>query len=134
MSEVNYRMASKNENVTVYVVDDDVAIRDSLTILLNAYGIQTRTYATPDELLAEPGDSRNGCLVLDARLPGMSGLELLDRLAREGNQLPVFMITGHGDKNTLSAAEKKGVVKCFRKPFDSDLLVSCIRRALFGDD
>ncbi len=122
-------MENSNEGM-VYVVDDDLAVRESLSILLEATGIRTESYASAEKFLAAFDESKHCCLVLDARLPGMSGLDLLDRLSNEGRQVPVFMITGHGDAEFVASAENRGVAKCFGKPFKSDELVSSVERAL----
>jgi two-component system, LuxR family, response regulator FixJ len=113
-----------------YVVDDDLAIRESLSLLLSANDIPSQVFATPQEFLDNCDLSRKCCLVLDERLPGMTGLELLDRIP-DREHIPVFMITGHGDEDMLVTAERKGVALCLRKPFDSSELVSCIQRALY---
>ncbi len=122
-------MASGTEAV-VFVVDDDDAIRESLAILLDAYGFQSEVYATPDEFLKSADTSRHGCLIVDARLPGMSGVELLDQLACEGRTLPSLMITGHGDVDLFSEAIERGVIKCFKKPFSSEELIASVEVAM----
>lgn len=121
---------SSNSQGVVYVVDDDDAIRSSLEILLDAYGIEARTFASPAEFLEASLDARPCCLVLDARLPGMSGLELLRVMSREGRSLPCVMITGHGDKDLFADAASMGVRECFRKPFDGAALIASIEAAL----
>ncbi|MCA9248903.1 MAG: response regulator [Planctomycetales bacterium] len=118
------------EEPIVYVVDDEPAIRQAIALLLHVNGIQTQVFASPGEFLEMPSLPRRCCLVLDARMPGMSGLELLDRLAERKWAVPVFLITGHGDENMLEAAHRKGVVKCFNKPFDNDDFVASIRNAM----
>ncbi len=120
---------SSNDEAIVYVVDDDSAIRESLSLLLKANDVPTETFASPQEFLDTCDLSRKCCLVLDERLPGMTGLELLDRIPNR-DQIPVFMITGHGDGDMLAMAERKGVARCLRKPFDSNELVSSIQQAL----
>ena len=120
---------SSNDEAIVYVVDDDSAIRESLSLLLKDNDVPTETFASPQEFLDTCDLSRKCCLVLDERLPGMTGLELLDRIPNR-DQIPVFMITGHGDGDMLAMAERKGVARCLRKPFDSNELVSSIQQAL----
>ncbi|MAG93736.1 MAG: response regulator [Pirellulaceae bacterium] len=120
---------SNNNEALVCVVDDDSAIRESLSLLLEANDIPTETFATPQEFLDTCDVAKRRCLVLDERLPGMTGLELLDRIPNRGH-LPVFMITGHGDGDMLAAAKRKGVKRCFQKPFDSNELVANIQQAI----
>ena len=114
----------------VYVVDDDAAIRDSIGVLLRAHGFQSKTFASPSEFLDFTAPSENFCLVLDARLPGMSGLDLLDRLSQEGKSMPVIMITGHGDSTLVNEAKRRGVIECLKKPFKGDELIAAIELAI----
>lgn len=114
----------------IYIVDDDFAIRQALETLLSAYGFRSRGFASPGEFLNFHDESDCSCLVLDARLPGMSGLDLLDRLSAEGRSMPVIMITGHGDAKLLGEARNRGVKKCLRKPFDCVELLESIRDAI----
>jgi two-component system response regulator FixJ len=114
----------------VYIVDDDDAIRTSLLILLDAYGLQARAFGTPAEFLETTVTSGPCCLVLDARLPGMSGLELLQHLVAEDALIPCIMITGHGDKDLFDEAARLGVRHCFKKPFDSAELIASIEAAI----
>ncbi len=114
----------------VFIVDDDAAIRDSLSTLLETEQFRTEVHASPDDFLDEFMPSENCCLVLDARLPEMSGIDLLDRLANDNIDVPVIMITGHGDAELIEAATRRGVVKCFEKPFRSAELLDSIRKAV----
>src|SRR5262245_66189527 len=82
---------------TVYVVDDDEAVRDSLALLLRGAGLKARAFASPLDFLADYRESGPDCLVLDVRMPKMSGLELQDRLAARGAHIPIIFIRGHGD-------------------------------------
>lgn len=118
------------EQPVVYIVDDDASIRSSLSVLLEVYGVQSEAFASPDEFLKDANTSRKCCLIIDARLPGMSGLELLTRLQSERQTIPSFMITGHGDVDLLEAARQLGVTECFRKPFDCDQLMSSVQQVL----
>ena len=108
------------EEPIVYVVDDEAAIRHSLSLLLDVHGIRSATYASPFDFLDAEISDNHGCLVLDARMPGMTGLELLDHLQSRGWNMPVFLITGHGDDQMLEAAQRRGVVRCFSKPFNNE--------------
>ncbi len=114
----------------IYIVDDDDAIRNSLLILFDAYGLQARAFSTPAEFLEVTVAPGPCCLVLDARLPGMSGLELLQYLAAEQRSIPCVMITGHGDGDLFDEAARLGVWQCFRKPFDSAELIASIEAAV----
>ncbi len=122
-------MASMSEAV-VYVVDDDDAIRSSLAILLDAYDIPVLTFASPAEFLQTELVPCPCCLVLDARLPGMSGLDMLRCLSQSGRSIPCIMITGHGDKDLFDDAAGLGVRQCFRKPFDGSELIASIQAVL----
>lgn len=119
-----------NAEPVVFVVDDDPAVREALTVLLEMEKLHPQVYAKPQEFLAADKPSNRCCLVLDAGLPGMSGLDLLDSLADGGIEMPVVMITGHGDPETIEAAKQRGVLKCLVKPFRSEELLSSIRQAL----
>lgn len=117
-------------DTVVYIVDDDDAIRNSLLILFDAYGLQARAFSTPAEFLETTVAPGRCCLVLDARLPGMSGLELLQHLAAEQRSIPCVMVTGHGDRDLFDEAARQGVWQCFRKPFDSAELIASIEAAI----
>jgi FixJ family two-component response regulator len=106
----------------VLIVDDDEAIREALTDLLRSVGIEARSFGSTKELLDAPTD-RPGCLVLDVRLPGLSGLDLQAQLARSGNTRPIIFMTGHGDIPMSVRAMKAGAMDFLTKPFrDQDML------------
>jgi two-component system response regulator FixJ len=108
---------------TVYVVDDDDGMRRALSLLLNTVGYKTAAFAGPKEFLDKFKTDAAGCLVLDIRMPGMSGLELQQHLNRMGSMLPVIFITGHGDVPMAVQAMKEGAFEFVQKPFrDQDLL------------
>jgi two-component system response regulator FixJ len=108
---------------TVYVVDDDDGMRRALSLLLNTVGYKTAAFASPKEFLDKFRPDVPGCLVLDIRMPGMSGLELQQQLNRMGSMLPVIFITGHGDVPMAVQAMKEGAFEFVQKPFrDQDLL------------
>lgn len=117
-----------------HVVDDDPAVRDGLCALLGSVSIPTRAYASADEFLqaAEPGMA--GCLVVDVRMPGMSGLELLQYLKAHDIHLPVIVITGHGDVAMAVRAMKAGAVDFLLKPFNEQDLLDQILAALNKGD
>ncbi len=107
----------------VYIVDDDEAMRDSLLWLLESQGFAVTAYASAEDFLAACRDDMAGCIVLDVRMPGMSGLELYEKLNARQCTLPVIFITGHGDVPMAVSALKKGAVDFIEKPFgDKDML------------
>jgi two-component system response regulator FixJ len=115
---------------TVYVVDDDEAVRDSLALLFEAEGLAARAFASAGEFLEQFDSAQPGCIVADVRMPGMSGVELLERLRAEQATVPIILITGHGDVPMAVAALKAGAADFFEKPFDDALLVASVRTAL----
>lgn len=118
---------------TVFIVDDDAAVRDSLAMLLELKGFHTRTYATAEDFLERYRAEWGGCLVLDLRITGMSGLELQTELARRGVRLPVIIVTAHGDVPTARAAFKAGAVDFIEKPVDDEALIAAIAGAMDRD-
>ncbi len=113
----------------VYVVDDDEAVRDSLQFLLEpAYRV--RTFASAEDFLAGYDQKAIACLVLDVRMPGMSGLQLQEELLARGSHLPVVFITGHGDVPMAVATMKKGAADFIEKPFEQAALKSLVERML----
>jgi FixJ family two-component response regulator len=107
----------------VLIVDDDEAIREALTDLLRSVGIEARSFASTRELLEAAPSDRPGCLILDVRLPGLSGLDLQAQLARGGNTRPIIFMTGHGDIPMSVRAMKAGALDFLTKPFrDQDML------------
>jgi two-component system response regulator FixJ len=121
---------------TIYVIDDDDAVRGSIGFLLEGAGLTARIYATPGEILAEAeaqrGELGAGCLVTDIRMPEMNGLELVNRLRAVGVDLPVIVITGHGDLPLAIEAMRAGVVDFLEKPFDDEAFLAAVRRAIDG--
>jgi len=121
-------MSSKEP--TVFVVDDDPAVRDALRLLIRSVQLEVEVFASAHDFLRAIDGERAGCLVLDIRMPGMSGLELQERLAEEGVGLPVIMITGHGDVPMAVRALKTGAFDFIEKPFNDQVLLDCVKRAL----
>ena len=117
----------------IYIVDDDEALRDSLTWLLEGEEHAVQCFASAEEFLAALSDKQSGCLILDVRMPGMSGLELHERLTIQGNHLPVIFITGHGDVPMAVSALQRGACDFIQKPFSNEDLLSRINRALSMD-
>jgi FixJ family two-component response regulator len=118
---------------TVYIVDDDDGMRRALSLLLNTVGYQTAAFAGPKQFLEEFKADSAGCLVLDIRMPGMSGLELQQHLNRIGSMLPVIFITGHGDVPMAVQAMKEGAFEFVQKPFRDQDLLDKINHALQQD-
>jgi FixJ family two-component response regulator len=111
------------EHSTVYVVDDDASMREALKNLLRSVGLEVQTFSSAQEFLSAPRSNRSGCLVLDVRLPGLSGLDLQRQLADAKIHTPIVFITGHGDIPMSVRAMKAGAVEFLTKPFrDQDLL------------
>lgn len=119
---------------TVYVVDDDPPLRDSLVALLEALGFRVRAFSTAGAFHRYYRADMPGCLLLDVRLPRQSGLALHEQLVNEGKHLPVIFLTAHTDVAAAVAAMKAGAVEYLTKPFDCDVLVNRIRRALALDE
>jgi FixJ family two-component response regulator len=127
------REKSVPKNVVIHVVDDDAGMRTGLCRLLEAVGYEARPYASPgDYLLHDPGDTP-GCVLLDVRMPGPSGLELQQALARRSEPLPVVFLTGHGDVPTSVQALKGGAVDFLTKPVKRDTLLAAVENALAQD-
>jgi FixJ family two-component response regulator len=118
----------------VHVVDDDDSLRKAVTRLLGAAGYDVRAYASAgDFALASRENKRRGCVLLDVRMPGPSGLDLQEALAREDEPLPVIFLTAHGDVATSVRAMKAGAVDFLTKPINRDVLLSAVRTALARD-
>jgi FixJ family two-component response regulator len=117
----------------VYIVDDDDGIRDSLSSLVQSVGLAVSSYASAKEFLDAHGSAPAGCLVLDIRLPGMSGLELQADLAARRVRIPIIMITGYADVGSAVSALKAGAMDFVEKPFSRQLLLERINKALECD-
>jgi RNA polymerase sigma factor (sigma-70 family) len=118
---------------TVFIVDDDAGVRDSLAMLLELKGFQTRKFAAAEDFLDEYRPEMPGCVVLDLRMSGMSGLELQGELARRGLRVPVIVVTAHGDVATTRTALKAGAVDFIEKPIDDEALLAAVSAALERD-
>jgi FixJ family two-component response regulator len=114
----------------VFVIDDDVSVRESLELLIACEGWQPETFASAQEFLDRPRALVPSCLVLDVSLPGLNGLDLQNRIAVERIDMPIIFVTGHGDIPMTVQALKAGAVEFFTKPFNDEVLLSAIRRAL----
>ena len=117
---------------TVYVVDDDDAVRRFLRGLIRSVGLKVETFATAREFLDAYQAGSPGCLLLDIRMPGMSGLELQAELRRRNLDLPVIVLTGHGDVKVAVHAMKAGAVDFIEKPFNNEFLLQAIQKAVAG--
>lgn len=113
----------------VAIVDDDEAVRDGLALLLRTVGLPTRCFADAQAFLAQADDAALGCVLLDLRMPGMSGLDALDRLG-ERRDLPVIVLTGHGNVDACRRAFKRGACDFLRKPVDDDELIDVVQQAI----
>src|SRR5262245_30724422 len=117
----------------VFVVDDDLSVREALGSLIRSAGLKVETFASAREFLARPRADLPSCLVLDVRLPGLSGLELQKRMAEVNIEIPTIFITGHGDVPTTVQAMKAGAVEFLTKPFRDDDLLDAIQQAIKRD-
>lgn len=115
---------------TVFVVDDDVSVRESLEALIEVAGWEARTFASAEAFLDCPRAFGPNCLVLDVSLPDLSGLDLQARIARERAEMPIIFVTGHGDVPMTVRAMKAGAVEFLTKPFGEDVLLEAIGSAL----
>jgi FixJ family two-component response regulator len=120
----------KLNDATVFVVDDDEPVRDAIAFMLETVDVKCETFANAQEFLDSYDVSRRGCLVLDIRMPGMSGLELQVYLAEHNVEVPIIFITGHGDIPMAVEAMKRGAVDFIRKPFRDQELIDRIHEAL----
>jgi FixJ family two-component response regulator len=123
----------KERSPIVFIVDDDEAVRNSLRLLLKSVGLAASALSCAREFLDTYKPLQPGCLVLDVRMPGMSGLDLQQRLNLQGAVIPVIFITGHGDIPMAVEAMQAGAFDFLQKPFRDQQLVDCIQRALEKD-
>lgn len=121
------------EETTVFVVDDDEAVRRSLRWLIESVGLKVETFASAKEFLANYRPGRPGCLVLDVRMPEMSGLDLQEKLLSANIRIPIIFLTGHGDVPMAVRAMKSGATDFIGKPFNDQLLLDRIQRAIKQD-
>ena len=118
---------------TDFIVDDDQAVRDSLRSLVESVGIAVRTYSSAQAFLDDYDPRQTGCLVLDVRMPGASGIELQERLRETGSKIPIIVMTGHADVVTAVRAMKAGAVDFLEKPFSDQLLLDQVHRCIERD-
>jgi two-component system response regulator FixJ len=118
---------------TVFIVDDEAAVAESLRWLIESVGLRVETFSAASEFLARYRPDCAGCLVLDVRMPTMSGLELQDRLKGQGVSLPIIFVTGHGGVQTAVRALKGGAIDFIEKPFDDQRMLDLVQKALALD-
>jgi two-component system response regulator FixJ len=121
---------SGEETRLVHLVDDDEAIRRSVSFALKTSGFQVRTYANGAEILKGAPDLETGCILLDIRMPGMDGLEVQEALRSKGVTLPIIIMTGHGDVSLAVRAMKAGAIDFIEKPFEKAVLLAAIEHAM----
>jgi len=114
----------------VFVVDDDVSVRESLELLIRHLGWRAETFVSAQEFLAHPKVSTPSCLILDVRLPGLNGLALQKQIAADRTAMPIIFITGYGDVPMTVTAMKAGAAEFLTKPFDDEILVSALQNAI----
>lgn len=120
-----------DQSPLVYLVDDDDAVRDALALLLRSVGLRSAGYGDPQQFLAQLAPQAIGCVVLDIRMPGISGLDVLARLA-EAADLPVVMLTGHANVDLCRRAFKGGAMEFLQKPVDDDIFLDAVQTAVRG--
>ena len=117
----------------VYLVDDDFSVRDSLSLLIESTGQAVRCFESADDFLQNYDPNQAGCLILDVRMPNMTGLELQEELARRDFAIPIIFISGHADVPDSSRAFRAGAIDYMEKPFDSDLLLKRVAEGIQKD-
>jgi FixJ family two-component response regulator len=123
---------SKEEPI-IFVVDDDVSVRNGLKRLIRSVGLKVETFASAQEFLDHDHPDQPSCLVLDVRMPGLSGLDLQEELTAKGLEMPIIFVTGHGDVRMSVRAMKAGAVDFLEKPFDDQALLDAIQGAIESD-
>jgi FixJ family two-component response regulator len=118
---------------TIFVVDDDASVRDAISNLLESVGLQAKTFESTEAFWKAARPSAPSCLVLDVRLPGVSGLEFQEQLAKANVSIPIIFITAHGDVPMTSRAMKAGAIEFLMKPFQKDDLLAAVRHGLDRD-
>jgi len=124
---------SQDERETVFIVDDDEAIREGVSNLLEAVGINAKCYATAEEFSTQWSNAMAGCLLLDARLPGIGGVEFQEKLRTSGVRIPIIFMTAHGDIPMVRKVMKAGAVEFLTKPFQKEELLHAVGQAFASD-
>lgn len=117
------------EPETVYVVDDDKAIRTGICNLLDSAGLQSKSFGSAEEFFDQWRDEAPACLVLDVRLPGLTGIEFQEKLSNSGIHIPIIFMTAHGDIPMVKTAMKAGAIEFLTKPFQEEELLTAIRKS-----
>ena len=130
IQKTDLKTSVSNPMPIVFVVDDDISVRESLELLIRCEGWEPETFASAQEFLIRPRPVVPSCLVLDMFLPDLNGLDLQKRLAIERTDMPILFITGHGDVPTTVQAMKAGAVEFLMKPFEQNVLLDAIRESL----
>ena len=120
------------ETALISIVDDDESIREAIQSLLRSVGFRAKTFATAEQFLQSDQIENTACLILDVRMPGMSGLELQRRLMATQCRIPIVFVTAHGDEEARSRALQEGAVEFLLKPFSEEALLNAIQAALPG--
>ena len=123
-------MATETKTELVAIVDDDHSIRTAVQDLLEAVGLPVQGFASAEEFLRSGKQRVTACLIVDIRMPGMSGLELQEKLNAEGCRIPTIFITAHGDAKMRAQALRAGAAEFLTKPFDDEVLIESVRAAL----
>jgi FixJ family two-component response regulator len=118
----------------VSIVDDDTSVLEATASLLESYGYATAAFTSAQEFLQSPRVVDTTCLVTDVRMPGVSGIELQDRLINSGHEIPTIVISAHGDEHVREAALKRGALAFLTKPVTADRLIACLKNALAARD
>lgn len=126
-------MAEAKPNTLVYLVDDDYSVRDSLSMLIESTGQEVRCFESADDFLNNFDPDQAGCLILDVRMPNMTGLELQEQLVRRDFAIPIIFISGHADVPDSSKAFRAGALDYMEKPFDGDLLLKRMQEGIQKD-
>jgi FixJ family two-component response regulator len=126
-------IAESDARETVFIVDDDESIREGLSNLFEAVGIYAKCYSTAEGFSAHWSDAMRGCLILDARLPGIGGVEFQERLRKSGARIPVIFMTAHGDIPMVRKVMKAGAVEFLTKPFQKEELLHAVEQAFASD-
>ncbi len=119
-----------NKQPTIFIVDDDEQVRNALTLLMESVGLQVEKFSTAQDYLDTFDSSKAGCLILDVRMPGMSGLDLQARMTAEKIHPPIIIITGHGDVPMAVKAVSAGAIDFIEKPFNNQSMLDSVHRAI----
>ncbi|HEY8226007.1 MAG TPA: response regulator transcription factor [Pyrinomonadaceae bacterium] len=125
-------MTGKNNSQLVVIVDDDRSVQSALKDLMESAGLSARCFGSAEEFLESDQRNQTGCLVTDIRMPGMSGLDLQEKLKAEGSRIPMIFITAHSDAKIKMQAMSAGAIEFLSKPFDDEVLLEKVRGALKG--